>query len=128
MRTIGLNICIGIFYCLASMAIPWTAMLLKSWKIFLIVISVPHLLVLGFYFLVPESAQWLVSKGREEDAINCLKRVAHINKKTISESVLNSFKAYVQVNINNQGKHGSFLGLLKTPKLRRKTCILIFKS
>lgn len=128
MRTIGLNICIGVFYCLASMAVPWTAMIFKSWKMFLIVLSTPHLLVISFYFIVPESAQWLVSKGRVNDAISCLKRVAKINKKVIQNEVLNAFKAYVNVNINKRNKHTSFLGLLKTPKLRRKTGILIFKS
>lgn len=128
MRTIGLNICIGIFYCLASMAVPWTAMILRSWKMFLIAISIPHLFVISFYYIVPESAQWLVSKGRVEDAINCLKRVAKINKKNISVDVLNAFRGYVNVNITKRNQHKSFLGLLKTPKLRRKTCILIFKS
>lgn len=128
MRTIGLNLCIGVFYCLASMAVPWTAVLLGSWKLFLIIIAIPHCLVVFYYFKVPESVQWLVSKGREVEAINCLFKVARINNKILSAEIVEGFKQHVKRYMNSFGKHESFFGLLKTPKLRRKTCILIFKS
>lgn len=128
MRTFGLNICIGIFYCLASVAVPWTAMLLTSWRSFLIFISIPHAFVALFYIVVPESAQWLVSRGRIEEAINCLQRVAKTNKKQISEEVLSGFRNYIDVHLRKKVENKSFFALMKTPKLRRKTCILIFKS
>lgn len=128
MRTIGLNLCIGIFYCLASMAVPWTAVLLGSWKLFLVIIAIPHLFVVLYYFVVPESVQWLVSKGRDIKAVNCLFKVARINNRLLSHEILEGFKEHVKQYMNSVTKHESFFGLLKTPKLRRKTCILIFKS
>lgn len=110
------------------MMVPWTAVLLGNWKLFLVVIAVPHIIVLLFYCCVPESAQWLISKGRIDDAIKCFQRIAKANRKEISKEAFIGLKKYADVHINKQRKHESFLGLLKTPKLRRKTCILIFKS
>ncbi|KAG5890981.1 hypothetical protein JTB14_037967 [Gonioctena quinquepunctata] len=128
LRTMGLNVCIGVFYCLSCMAVPWVAALLGNWRFFLIFISIPHLLVLAFYFLVPESAQWLISKGRTEEAISCFRKIAKINRRTIDEKAIESLKRYCSQHVSVEKHHESLLGLLKTPKLRRKTLILTFKS
>nr|XP_023017029.1 organic cation transporter protein-like [Leptinotarsa decemlineata] len=128
MRTVGLNISIGVFYCISCMIVPWVAVLMGNWKKFLLFVSVPHLLVLFFYFLVPESAQWLISKGRTDDAIQCFRKVAKINKKSIDEENILGLRSYCEKHVSVEKHHESFLDLLKTPKLRKKTLILIFKS
>lgn len=128
MRTVGLNLSIGVFYCVASMLVPWTAIWLKTWKYFLLVYTVPHFLVLGFYFVVPESAQWLISKNRVGEAIGCFQRIAKVNGNEISEEDIQGLRAYAEIHILQQRKDENMLGLLKTPKLRKKTLILIFKS
>lgn len=127
MRTIGLNLCIGIFYCLACVCIPWVAILAGTWKHFLMVVSIPHLLVLSFYYLIPESAQWLISNGRTEDAIACFQRIAKINEKKIKELHIDGLRVYSSQKTQG-GSSGNLFGLFKTPKLRKKTLILIFKS
>ncbi|CAG9855191.1 unnamed protein product [Phyllotreta striolata] len=127
-RTLGLNLCIGIFYSLACVIVPWTAVLLKTWKNFLIFVSVPHLLVIFFYLIVPESAQWLISKGKTERAINCFKQIAKINGRHVDDKAYENLREYCKQYVNASEQHESLWGLLKTPKLRKKTLILIFKS
>lgn len=127
-RTLGLNLCIGVFYCLACVVVPWTAVLLKNWKYFLILVSMPHLLVLTFYFVVPESAQWLISNGKTEEAIDCFRKIAKINGKHVDDKAYEGVREYCKQHVNATSQHESLLGLLKTPKLRKKTLILIFKS
>ncbi|CAH1153783.1 unnamed protein product [Phaedon cochleariae] len=128
LRTMGLNLCIGVFYCLSCTAIPWVAVFLGNWRFFLVFVSLPHLLVLGFYLTVPESAQWLASKGRTEEAIDCFRKIAKINGYNIDEKAVEGLRVYCKDHMNVKTEHESLLGLLKTPKLRRKTLILIFKS
>lgn len=129
MRTFGLNIILGVFYCLGCVVLPWIAVWLQNWRHLLIIISVPHTIVLTFYFLVPESAQWLISKRKTDKAIECFQRIAKINRKTISPGHIENLKRYCLLYVeNNDGKSENFLGLVKTPKLRRKTLILIYKS
>ncbi|KAJ8934859.1 hypothetical protein NQ314_013131 [Rhamnusium bicolor] len=108
LRTLGLNLCIGIFYCLSCMAVPWVAVLLGNWRMFLVFISVPHLFILGFYFLVPESAQWLISKGRTEEAIQCFRRIAKINKRNVSDKAVEALKLYCSQHVSCEQTHESF--------------------
>lgn len=127
MRTIGLNLTIGIFYCVSSMSVPWMAVMVQNWKYFLVVVTIPHIFVLFFYCYVPESAQWLISKGKIPEAIDCFKKIARVNGRDIHIEALTGLQNYAEAHIKQEG-HESFLGLLKTSKLRRKTMILIFKS
>ncbi|KAF5288061.1 hypothetical protein FQR65_LT12111 [Abscondita terminalis] len=127
MRTFGLNLCIGVFYCISCMAVPWVAVLFGDWKWFLLIISLPHLSILVFYVLVPESAQWLISKGKTEKAIICFQRIAQINGKEVTQKVFDQLRRYASRHIKKNNNE-TILGLIKTPKLRRKTFILMFKS
>jgi MFS transporter, OCT family, solute carrier family 22 (organic cation transporter), member 4/5 len=78
MRTIGLNLCIGIFYCIGSVVSPWIAVSLGSWRAYLLATIIPTLIVPFFYFVVPESAEWLISQNRENDALICYQRLFNI--------------------------------------------------
>lgn len=134
-RTIGLNLTIGVFYCLASMAIPWIAVLTQHWTYFMLAVGVPHLIILVFYFAVPESAQWLLSTGRIDQAVACYEKIGQRNGRPIAPPILLGLREYarqhMKINIDNAEKdvhHATFLSLLRTPHLRRKTLILIFKS
>lgn len=131
MRTIGLNLCIGIFYCLGSMVTPWIAVYFGSWKMYLVYTSLPIAIVPFFYFILPESAQWLISKNDIEGAIICFRRVAKFNGRTLDNDTIEEFRRHHREALDkNNGISTSpgLLGLFKTRRLRRHTLILFFKS
>ncbi|KAH8318757.1 hypothetical protein KR074_005385 [Drosophila pseudoananassae] len=128
LRTLGLSICIGMFYCLGSMAAPWIAVLTGSWRGFLLATSLPLLLVPFFYLVVPESIQWLIAKQKYDKAVRCLKRVARINGKEVEESAFEEFIEECKYSQKNQPASPHLLHLFQTPRLRRHTLILFFKS
>ncbi|KAH8360131.1 hypothetical protein KR093_010956 [Drosophila rubida] len=128
LRTIGLSICIGVFYCIGSMSAPWIAVLMGSWRGYLLVTSLPLSLVPLFYFIVPESVQWLVSKQQYERAARCLKRVAKINGRQVEEREYEQFIEECKQRQQTVQSAPNLLGLFKTPRLRRNTLILFFKS
>ncbi|KAL0275693.1 UNVERIFIED_CONTAM: hypothetical protein PYX00_003482 [Menopon gallinae] len=126
-RTFGLNFCIGVWYCVGCMTVPWLAVYTQHWRLFLVVISIPMVIIPISTFFMPESAQWLLSRGKTEDAIRCFKKIATINKKELSTDFIEQFKATVSTQ-NAEIKNGDLIGLFRTPRLRRKTCILVFKT
>ncbi|XP_030374609.1 organic cation transporter-like protein [Scaptodrosophila lebanonensis] len=128
LRTVGLSICIGIFYCVGSMGAPWIAVLARTWRGFLIATSLPFALVPLFYFIVPESVQWLISKQEYEKAVACLKRVARINGRQVEESAYQEFIEECKFSQQHLKVAPNLLDLFKTPRLRRNTLILFFKS
>ena len=128
-RTMGVSICIGMFYCLGSIASPWIAVLTQSWRMFLIVTSLPFAVVPLFYFIIPESIQWLVSKQKYTQAAKSFERIAKINQEQISNSEINRFiEESRKTSVTEQKVRSSMLGLFKTPRLRKNTLILFFKS
>ena len=128
LRTIGLSVCIGFFYCLGSMAAPWIAVLMQTWRGFLIATATPLLIVPMFYFIVPESVQWLISKQKYDKAVECLKRVAKTNGKQVDEVYYSDFIEECKRNQMHLKVAPNLWGLFATPRLRRNTLILFFKS
>lgn len=129
MRTFGLNLCIGIFYCIGSMISPWIAVIVGDWKTFLLVTSLPVILVPLMYFLVQESALWLISMNDIDAAVDCFIQVAKFNKKSLTEEDIDEFRRDISDTQNMTKRNTSTLiGLFKTPRLRRLTLILFFKS
>lgn len=86
MRTLGLNMAVGLFYCLGLVFTPWLAVLVGHWQIYLACTSLPILLVVLYYFVVQESAQWLVTRNDIDGAIVRLKRVAKFNGCRVSQA------------------------------------------
>ncbi|KAL0880517.1 hypothetical protein ABMA27_002913 [Loxostege sticticalis] len=63
------------------------------WRTLTRVIYGPLLLVISYYWLLPESVRWLLSKGRYEDAEKILRNVAKKNKKHLSDKSLEALRA-----------------------------------
>lgn len=149
MRTFGLNLCIGLFYCVGSMVTPWIAVWLGDWRMYLVATAMPVLLVPLFYLWVEESALWLISRNNVTAAIGCFERVARFNGRTVPADVLEQFRMHCAkencrpeaavssrdagsaMPMNGSDKSGSsatLLDLFRTPRLRKSTLILFFKS
>lgn len=133
MRTVGLNLCIGVFYCVGSVVTPWIAVFLGSWKSYLLYTSLPIAAVPLFYFILPESAHWLISKGDIEGAIVCYRRVARFNGKILDNNTIENFREVFHIeklkrDRESGAKTPGLLDLFKTKRLRRMTLILFFKS
>ena len=131
MRILCLNLGIGIFYCLGLTITPWIAVLLGHWQYYLLFTSTPLVLVTGVYFLISESAQWLVTNDDTEGAILRLKNISKFNGRIVSDDDFDKFRKFCE-NINESGDehhhhhHSNVFNLFKTPRLRRKTIILFY--
>ena len=68
------------------------AYFIRDWFTLQIVAYAPLILLLGLWFLVPESPRWLLAKGRIEAAKNIIKKGAEINKKALPNDFLHQVK------------------------------------
>ena len=86
-----------------------------------------------FYFphrIFPESARWLAVKGQLTEAHAVLMMYANKNSKAVdSDSVQNDLAEYYHSEVESQAKvssRKSFLELIRTPRLRKRTVILCY--
>lgn len=49
-----------------------------SWSSFQLWISIPTIILLGYYWLIPESPRWLLVMGKTNKAIQILKKGAEV--------------------------------------------------
>ncbi|KAH8344075.1 hypothetical protein KR084_004038 [Drosophila pseudotakahashii] len=129
-RTFGLNIILGVFYCTGIMVSPWIAIWLGDWRSYLWAASLPALGVLIFPLCLHESVEWLLTKGKFDKAVSNLKSVAKFNGRQVEDSVFEEFIKHYREKLNssqNKSKD-TFMGMLRTPRLRKFTLMLLIKS
>uniref|UniRef100_A0A674N0I0 Solute carrier family 22 member 13b n=2 Tax=Takifugu rubripes TaxID=31033 RepID=A0A674N0I0_TAKRU len=106
---------------LALIVIPGVAYLFTNWRIMQLVIISPIPLLVGLgYWLLPESARWLLTQGKKEAAQKELQRAARVNGREIPETLLG------QLEMETQLKRDNLLDLFKTSYLRKLTFIFGF--
>ncbi|NXU18930.1 S22A3 protein, partial [Pardalotus punctatus] len=116
-RIVG--IVIQIFFTLGIMILPGIAYLIPTWQGIQLAISLPNFLFLLYYWVVPESPRWLLTRQKGEKALKIMRNIAKHNGKFLSPH-------YSEITISNEVSNPSFLDLVRTPQMRRNTLILMY--
>ncbi|XP_030562691.1 solute carrier family 22 member 3-like isoform X2 [Drosophila novamexicana] len=127
LRTVCVNICYGLFLCLGMIISPWIAILTGSWRRFMLLEALPIIVVPFFFYFVPESVQWLISRQKYDEAIESLRRVAKTNGRQIDDSVYEEFIEDCKLSQQNTKTNPNLLHLFGMPRLRRTLLILLFE-
>ncbi|CAG9136523.1 unnamed protein product [Plutella xylostella] len=64
-----------------------------NWRTFTLVLYLPMVVTISYFWLMSESVRWLMSKGRFEESEEVLKTVARVNRTTLSEKSLQQLRA-----------------------------------
>ncbi|KAI5617170.1 solute carrier family 22, member 13 [Silurus asotus] len=107
-------------YALGLILLSGLAFGIRNWRILQLVTSAP-ILILGIYFwILPESARWLLTQGRQEEAKKIILKAARINGRNVPEYLLERLEA------ENTVQTGSMLDLFRVPSLRKRTLIMCY--
>uniref|UniRef100_A0A8C3GVL4 Solute carrier family 22 member 7 n=1 Tax=Corvus moneduloides TaxID=1196302 RepID=A0A8C3GVL4_CORMO len=105
----------SIFWSVGNMLLALAAYLVREWHWLLVAVTGPCLLSIVCLWWVPESARWLIAKGKVKQAHRHLLRCARINGRkdfdVSPEYPLNEYK--------NMGGSYSYISLFRTPVLRK---------
>merc|ERR1712223_1104348 len=88
---------------IGSLLMTFLAYFIRSWSNLQSSFAFISLVLVSYYFLVPESPRWLISKGQTEEAKHVLKRIAKNNGVKIESTRLNIL--FEQL-VNNVKKNG----------------------
>ncbi|KAM6338720.1 solute carrier family 22 member 13-like [Podargus strigoides] len=91
---------------------------IHNWRLLEIAGSAPIFAFLFYIRVLPESARWLVTKGRIEEAKKVLQKAAATNKRTIPPELLQQLKPEAQT------QSGSILDLFRKKHLQKVTLIM----
>ncbi|KAI3354826.1 hypothetical protein L3Q82_004632 [Scortum barcoo] len=108
-------------YSLGLIMLSGIAYLIRNWRILQVVLFSPVVLVLGiFYWILPESARWLITQGRKEEATKEVQRAAKVNGRKVPEDLLDKLE------IEGTSKKRNILDIFRVTYLRKRALILSF--
>ncbi|XP_063159374.1 solute carrier family 22 member 13-like isoform X1 [Candoia aspera] len=105
-------------FALGQMILAGLAYGLRDWRHLQIAGSAPVFFFLFYIWVLPESARWLVTKGKIEEAKKLLQKAASVNKRTIPPKLLEQLKP------EKKAKSATVLDLLRNPHLAKVTLII----
>uniref|UniRef100_A0A8C3DKD1 Solute carrier family 22 member 7 n=1 Tax=Corvus moneduloides TaxID=1196302 RepID=A0A8C3DKD1_CORMO len=103
----------SIFWSVGNMLLALAAYLVREWHWLLVAVTGPCLLSIVCLWWVPESARWLIAKGKVKQAHRHLLRCARINGRKDFDTLTR------MATDKNMGGSYSYISLFRTPVLRK---------
>nr|XP_003937710.1 solute carrier family 22 member 11 [Saimiri boliviensis boliviensis] len=117
------------FFSAGQAALGGVAFALQDWETLQLAVSVPFFAIFLISWWLPESARWLIIKGKPDQALQELKKVARINgheeAKNLTIEVLMSS---MEEEVASAKEPQSGLDLFRVPVLRRRSCPILVTS
>ncbi|KAK2870023.1 hypothetical protein QQF64_022019 [Cirrhinus molitorella] len=108
------------FYAIGLMLLSGVAFGIRNWRVLQLVLSAPVGLFCVYYWILPESARWLLTQGKQDRAKKEILKAARINGNTVPENLLDKMEA------ENTAKTGSMLDLFRVRYLRKRALIMCY--
>ncbi|CAK1555151.1 unnamed protein product [Leptosia nina] len=110
---------------LGHMLLPVFSYFIRSYDMFQLAISLTSIVLLSYFFLVPETPRWLIAMKRTDEAIKILEKAAKMNKLP-TDTIRDDIEKYQKAIENNNLKKGNILDLFRTPNLRKNILAMSF--
>ncbi|CAH0548140.1 unnamed protein product [Brassicogethes aeneus] len=117
---------IHMFFSLGYMLLAVIAYYITEWRRLQLALTLPGVLFLCYWFIIPESTRWLLSKNRVSEAKKLVKSAAKVNKVTITEDVMDIYLVPEHKVPEAHEKQASILDIFKYPNLRNRALIIFF--
>ncbi|XP_077863789.1 organic cation transporter protein-like [Saccoglossus kowalevskii] len=113
------------------MILALEAYFIRHWWVLQLVIVVPCILSMSYWWITPESPRWLISKGRMQEAEMTIRKIAKINNVTEYRDLLSeAFQLDAKLNQDVSNKRDQLnygaVDLLRYPNMRKKTVIMFY--
>lgn len=86
------GVVIEYFFALGLVLLCLVGYLVREWKYNEIILSVPSVFILTYWWLLPESPRWLINRGKFEEAKVIIRKIAKRNKVEVTEKQLDSLE------------------------------------
>ncbi|XP_037945827.1 organic cation transporter protein-like [Teleopsis dalmanni] len=130
-RRLFAGVACQMFFSVGFMLTAGFAYFIHDWRWLQIALTLPGLAFMCYHWIIPESARWLLSKGRKSEAVVVIQKAAKVNGVVIPSEVYDNLideeeEKKKQETKDPNEKAPNVFDLLKYPNLRRKTLLIFF--
>lgn len=112
-RAIG-SVIISFVFSMGQVLLGLLAMYIRKFRILQRIIYIPTFLVLAYLWVIPESIRWLLSKGRNQEAVRIIQRAAKINGVELSPKSVQSLNECCRNALEEVETKGNFFIVTKS--------------
>ncbi|KAF5290282.1 hypothetical protein FQR65_LT11616 [Abscondita terminalis] len=114
------------FFSLGYILIAFFAYFISNWRMLQISLTLPAILFFSYWWFIPESVRWLLTKGRIEEAKNIIRKAAKENNVTISDECLHELlSSDVKITDDPKKRSNTILDVFKHRNILKR-CLVIF--
>lgn len=99
--------------------------LIRDWRMMQLCVSLPSILLISYYWIMPESPRWQLAMDKTEEAIETLEKIAHYNKLPV-DTVRPEILEYASKKYKTKSKGGNALDLFRTSNIRKNWICISF--
>ncbi|XP_065352741.1 organic cation transporter protein [Cloeon dipterum] len=119
---------INYFYAVGEASVGLFAWLFDEWQSLQLIVSVPPIFFIAYYWVVPESVRWLLTQKQNLQAKKIVQKAARTNGVHLSQDILNSFDEGSQSDSDSEEKKEHAQGLMQSARALFRSKRLIFRS
>ncbi|XP_046711783.1 solute carrier family 22 member 7-like isoform X1 [Silurus meridionalis] len=119
-RTV-IGVCSSVIWTVGNSLLAGVAYLITDWRILIITVSSPLVISVATWWMIPESARWLIVNGRTGDAYKYLQKCAQVNRRSDFSSTIRPQTLCEVVTGEKQKRNYNYIDLIRTPRLRKIT-------
>ncbi|XP_042232985.1 carcinine transporter-like [Homarus americanus] len=119
-----------LFYVGGMLLLAGVAYLVRNWVYLCLVTSLPFFVYVVYWWYLPESPRWLLSKGRLQEARTILTKMAEVNKTELPDSFMQKLQdrmmAQQALSTSSAQKNSAtgFFSMCYTPNMRLKAILI----
>ncbi|XP_076032892.1 solute carrier family 22 member 7-like [Oratosquilla oratoria] len=127
-------------WAIGYMILPVICYYVRSWRNLQLALTAPVLVLVFYYWWLPESPRWLIHQGRFNEALKVLKNAAAWNRQTLPSDqklidVMTAIKSKADIEGESEERSllrqvtkawKKFMGAFTTRKMVLRTCIILF--
>lgn len=92
-------------YTLGEILLGIIAMLVPNYRTLLHITYAPLLLIICYFWLIPESVRWLFVKGKTDEAVAVIRKAAKMNKVILSDQTMDKLRCAENIKVLNHHHH-----------------------
>ncbi|CAF0791707.1 unnamed protein product [Adineta steineri] len=126
-KRLMVGIVMDYFFVFGEFFLVLMAYIFRTWRTLTLVITLFTIPFCFFYFILPESPRWLVSKGRFDEAETILRHIAIVNKQNFDSDAYEQLKETQKNSMTHKTVSIGVISLFRTKVIRIITLNLFFQ-